>query len=56
MIDSVGIAKSDLDPKGTVFVHGEYWHAISVEDEILRGDKIVVEKVEKSILIVRRAR
>jgi membrane-bound serine protease (ClpP class) len=56
MIDSVGIAKSDLDPKGTVFVHGEYWHAISVEDEILSGDKIVVERVEKSTLIVRRAR
>ncbi len=56
MIDSVGTAKSDLDPEGTVFVHGEYWHAISVEDEILSGDKIVVEKVEKSTLIVRRAR
>ncbi len=56
MIDSVGIAKSDLDPAGTVFVHGEYWHAISVEDEILRGDKVVVDKVEKSTLIVRRAR
>jgi len=56
MIDSVGIAKSDLDPAGTVFVHGEYWHAISVEDEILRGDKVVVERVEKSTLIVRRAR
>ena len=56
MIDLVGIAKSNLDPKGTVFVHGEYWHAISVEDEILSGDKIVVEKVEKSTLIVRHAR
>jgi len=56
MIDSVGIAKSDLDPAGTVFVHGEYWHAISVEDEILRGDKVVVDKIEKSTLIVRRAR
>ncbi|MEA1871536.1 MAG: nodulation protein NfeD [Candidatus Bipolaricaulota bacterium] len=56
MIDSVGTAKNDLDPAGTVFVHGEYWHAISVEDEILSGDKIVVEKVEKSTLVVRRAR
>lgn len=56
MIDLVGTAKSDLDPAGTVFVHGEYWHAISVEDEILRGDKVVVDKVEKSTLIVRRAR
>ncbi len=56
MIDSAGIAKSDLDPMGMVFVHGEYWHAISVEDEILSGDKIVVDKVEKSTLIVRRAR
>jgi membrane-bound serine protease (ClpP class) len=56
MIGLVGTAKSDLDPKGTVFVHGEYWHAISAEDEILSGDKIVVEKVEKSTLIVRHAR
>ena len=56
MIGLVGTAKSDLDPKGTVFAHGEYWHAISAEDEILSGDKIVVEKVEKSTLIVRHAR
>ncbi len=56
MIDLVGTAKSDLDPAGTVFVHGEYWHAVSVEDEILRGDKVVVERVEKSTLIVRHAR
>ena len=29
MIGEVGVAIGDLDPEGRIFVHGEYWNAIS---------------------------
>lgn len=44
MIGEEGIAKSDINPDGRVFVHGEYWNASS-EKPIPAGSKIRVSKV-----------
>ena len=29
MLNEIGIAKTDLTPRGKVFIHGEYWDAVS---------------------------
>ena len=29
MIGQVGVALEDINPEGRIFVHGEYWNAIS---------------------------
>lgn len=40
----VGVAQTDLDPEGKVFVHGEIWNAEAPE-RIPKGAKVKVEKV-----------
>ncbi len=49
-----GIARTDLDPSGTVFVRGEYWNARAMET-IPADSPVVVEAVEGLLLKVRRA-
>lgn len=49
-----GIARTDLAPTGTVFVHGELWEAQSGET-VRQGDKVVVTAVEGLRLKVKRA-
>lgn len=49
-----GIARSDLVPTGTVFVHGELWEAQSGET-VRQGDEVVVTAVEGLRLRVTRA-
>jgi membrane-bound serine protease (ClpP class) len=48
-------AHNDLKPGigGKVFVHGELWNAVS-DEEILTGEKAVVEKVDGMVLKVKR--
>jgi membrane-bound serine protease (ClpP class) len=45
IIGEIGLAKTDISPEGSVFVHGEYWNAVS-DEEIPAGSKIVVIAVE----------
>ncbi|HLF14899.1 MAG TPA: nodulation protein NfeD [Bacteroidota bacterium] len=49
-----GIAIGDLRPDGQVKVHGEIWAAASTGGEILKGEKIIVEKSENLRLVVHR--
>jgi membrane-bound serine protease (ClpP class) len=49
-----GIARSDLAPTGTVFVHGELWEAQTGET-VRQGDEVVVTAVEGLRLNVKRA-
>jgi membrane-bound serine protease (ClpP class) len=49
-----GTARSLLDPDGTVFVHGEYWAARSLDGRISVGEAIRVDRVEEKTLLVRR--
>ena len=45
MIDEIGIAKTDLDPEGKVFVHGEWWNAVS-GSVVRQGGKVKVVGLE----------
>jgi membrane-bound serine protease (ClpP class) len=55
LVGSEGEAVSDLNPSGKVFVNGEWWDAESLEGQIKRGEKIVVEKMDKFVLKVKKA-
>ncbi len=45
MIGSIGIAKTDLNPRGQIMVHGEIWEAIS-QHPIRQGESAEVVSVE----------
>jgi membrane-bound serine protease (ClpP class) len=48
-----GVAYTRLDPEGQVFIHGEYWHAVS-EEPVAPGETVEVVKVINLKLRVRR--
>jgi membrane-bound serine protease (ClpP class) len=52
MVGERGRAVTDLDPTGKVFVHSEYWNAVS-DGRILSGAEIEVESVDGMVLRVR---
>jgi membrane-bound serine protease (ClpP class) len=54
MVGERGMAYTDLNPNGKVFVHGEYWQAMSTEP-IKAGEPIEVVQVVNLKLLVRRA-
>jgi len=54
LVGGHGIARSDLSPTGTVFIHGELWDAQSSET-VRQGDEVVVTAVEGLRLKVTRA-
>jgi membrane-bound serine protease (ClpP class) len=51
MVDSLGIARTDLDPSGKVFVHGELWDAYA-RQKIAKGSRVRVREVDGFTLIV----
>ncbi len=51
LVGQVGETVGDLDPRGEIFVNGEYWTAISSK-QIPRGKSVVVKSVEGMILRV----
>jgi membrane-bound serine protease (ClpP class) len=53
MIGDVAVADSDIDPQGRVFLHGEYWNAVS-DEPITEGEKVEILSVDS--LEVRVAR
>ena len=53
MVGEKGVAYTRLAPEGQVFVHGEYWKAVS-EEPIGPGEPIEVVKVVGLKLLVRR--
>lgn len=54
LVGEIGTAYTKLAPEGRVFVHGEYWKAVS-EEPIAAGEPIEVVKVINLKLLVRRA-
>ena len=46
MIGKTAVVKTVLDPKGTVFVEGEQWTAISEEGRIEPGEEVTINKVD----------
>ena len=53
MVGERGVAHTELKPEGQVFVHGEYWHAVS-QEPIAAGEPIEVVQVIDLKLLVRR--
>ncbi len=51
----IGVATTDLKPKGEVRVEGETWRAESVSGDILKGEKIKVKELKGLVLIVEKA-
>lgn len=52
IIGEVGVAKTDIKPSGgTVFVHGEYWNAMS-DKLIKKGSGVKVIDVKEMVLKV----
>lgn len=45
MVDEIGVAHTPLEPSGKVFVHGEYWDAIS-SNPVRAGERVRVRAVE----------
>ncbi len=55
LVGARGEARSDLAPRGTVFVHGEYWNARSTRP-VSAGETVIVEDVDGMTLVVRPER
>jgi membrane-bound serine protease (ClpP class) len=53
LIGEEGLAKTDIQESGKVFVQGEIWNARS-DEPIQAGEKVLIEKVEGLILKVRK--
>ena len=54
LVGQVGEVRSAIEPRGTVLVNGELWHAISNDElAISAGKYVVVDSVDKFILTVR---
>jgi membrane-bound serine protease (ClpP class) len=53
MVGERGVAYTPLKPEGQVFVHGEYWQAVS-EEPVAAGEAVEVVAVENLKLRVRR--
>ncbi|MCK4527056.1 nodulation protein NfeD [candidate division WOR-3 bacterium] len=54
MLHEIGTAVSDIDSKdGKVFIHGEYWNAISDKD-IKEGEEVEIVEIQRLKLTVRK--
>lgn len=51
---SVAVARSDLNPEGTVFVAGELWKAYSEAGPVFKGEEVVITGIEGLRLRVRK--
>ncbi len=54
MVGQVTEARTDIDPKGKVFLEGSYWKAISEGESIKEGERVRVVRVDKLTLYVRK--
>jgi membrane-bound serine protease (ClpP class) len=54
MVGELGVAYTDLNPEGKIFVHGEYWQAVS-DEPITKGEAVKIIKVIDLKLMVRKA-
>ena len=50
LVGEIGVAQSDLTPKGKVFVHGELWNA-EADREISKGEEVEITEVLKNLKI-----
>ena len=53
MIGERGVAVTDVRPDGLVYVHSEYWNAVS-DEGVSSGEAVEVESVTRMVLKVKR--
>lgn len=54
LIGAIAVARSELNPRGLVFVAGENWNAVSEEGRIEAGEEVMITGVEGLLLKVCR--
>ncbi len=54
LVGKVGVSRTEINSRGTVFVEGEYWQAIS-QSPIPPGARISIERVQGLTLYVKEA-
>ena len=52
LVGKVAEAKTVMEPKGTVFVQGERWKAISETGRVKPGEEVIITRVEGLTLYV----
>ena len=52
LVGKVATVTQDLDPRGTVFVHGEIWNAITAAGPIAQGSRVKIIGVDELVLTV----
>ena len=52
LVGMIAVAKTSLSPRGTVFLEGENWTAISGEGRVEPGEEVVVTGVNNLVLSV----
>jgi membrane-bound serine protease (ClpP class) len=52
LIGQIAIAKTSLSPRGTVFLEGENWTAVSEQGQVEPGEEVVVTGVNNLVLSV----
>ncbi|MBU0733666.1 MAG: nodulation protein NfeD, partial [Proteobacteria bacterium] len=54
LLGEIGVVRELIAPEGLIFVHGEYWRAIS-EERLEPGDKVEVISVDGLMVRVKKA-
>lgn len=55
MIGLIGTARTNLNPDGQVFIHGEIWQATILDQKpIKKGEKVIVESLDGLRLLVKK--
>jgi membrane-bound serine protease (ClpP class) len=54
LLGQLAVARSDLDPVGTVFLKGELWQAVVSEGSVRRGEQVEITEVSGFKLRVRK--
>ena len=54
LVGEIGMSKSPIDPSGKVFIHGEYWDAVS-DEAIPEETRVQVTEVNNIELKVKKA-
>jgi membrane-bound ClpP family serine protease len=51
----IGVAKSDIpkNQKGEIFIHGELWKAVALDD-IKKGDEVIAIYVKKFVVYAKK--
>ncbi len=52
LVGKTAVVKTPLSPRGTVFLEGENWTAVSEEGQVEPGEEVVVIKVDNLVLSV----